>query len=71
MDSSKFQKALLKNIEKKRKEKGMTYIELAARSEMEKSNVIRIMNGKGNFTISTLYKLAKGLDVPVIELFKF
>jgi transcriptional regulator with XRE-family HTH domain len=71
MSEEKFLKGLLRNIEKRRKEKQLTYEELASRCDMEKQSMHRLLNGNGNITASYLYRIANALDIPVHELLKF
>lgn len=52
-----------------RKSKGLTLQELAIEADIEISQVHRIEKGKINPTLTTLTALAKGLDVPLVELF--
>lgn len=67
----KFIKALGKQIDKIRREKELSFQEMALACEMEKAQVYRICNDGINVTAQTLFKLAKGLKVTVQELFDF
>jgi transcriptional regulator with XRE-family HTH domain len=71
MSEEKFLKGIIKNIEKKRKEKKLTYVDLASMCNMEKQSMHRLLKGDGNMMASTLYKIANALEVPVHELLKF
>lgn len=53
-----------------RTKKKMTLEELAYASDMELSQVYRIEKGKVNVTISSLYNLCLGLEIPLNELLK-
>ena len=70
-EQDKFLKALGKNIDKKRKEQGLSFMELSFRTDIEKSNLVKLCNHGTNITVSSLQKIAKGLGVPVHELLKF
>ena len=51
-----------------RTEKGMTQQEFAAELDYEKSNMSRLESGRVNPRISTLYKVAKVLNVTLSDL---
>lgn len=61
-------KAFGKNIQKLRKEARLTQEELANDSDIPLSQIGRIERGEVNTTISTLYVIAKALDVEPKEL---
>ena len=50
---------------------GISIRELAARSDLEYSQVQRIEKGKVNIALTTLLALADGLNVPPDTLLKF
>lgn len=60
-----------KQIQKLRESKGLSQQDLAAKCNFEKSNMSRLETGRVNPTLSTLEKVAKALDVPIAELFRF
>ena len=60
-----------KRIQQIRDEKKISQQELAAKCNFEKSSMSRLEAGNVNGTLSTYEKVAKGLDVDIIELFKF
>jgi transcriptional regulator with XRE-family HTH domain len=66
-----YRKNIGENIRRIRKQRSLTLKELADTVEIEKSNLIPIEKGRVNVTISTLYKLAKALNVEVKEFFEF
>jgi transcriptional regulator with XRE-family HTH domain len=66
-----FLKALGKRIDKLRKEKGLSFQDLAYKSEIEKSNLVKLVNQGSNITTLTLLKLSKALNVPLSEIFDF
>jgi transcriptional regulator with XRE-family HTH domain len=71
MTEEVFLKKLANNISKIRKAKKLTIMEVASRSNMEKSNWVR-MESAGRFpTVRTLFKVANGLEVEVKDLFDF
>ena len=49
----------------------MTMLELAFEAEVEYSQIAKIERGKTNPTISTVYALAKALNLKITDLFKF
>ena len=56
------------NITRVRKEKGMTQEDLCGATEMDRSHLSEIENGKMNITVKTLAKIAEGLGVTAQEL---
>ena len=57
-------------LKKLREEKGFSIRELAARSDLEYSQVQRIEKGKVNIALTTLLALAAGLELPADTLLK-
>ena len=57
-------------IQKIRELKGLSQQDLAAKCNLEKSNMSRLEAGKVNPTLSTLEKVATALEINIIELFK-
>ena len=64
----KLQKQVGQKINKIRKEKNISFGELALRAEMEKPNLVKLTTEGTNITITTLYKIAKALGVSAKEL---
>ncbi|MBB4804187.1 transcriptional regulator with XRE-family HTH domain [Flavobacterium nitrogenifigens] len=62
---------LAKRLKEIRAEKGLSQEEIAYRSEMTLSQIARIETVRINPTISTIFKIARTLDVPLNELFNF
>jgi transcriptional regulator with XRE-family HTH domain len=60
-----------KQIQKLRESRGLSQQDLAAKCNFEKSNMSRLETGRVNPTLSTLEKVAKALDVSLVELFSF
>jgi transcriptional regulator with XRE-family HTH domain len=60
-----------KQIQKLRESRGLSQQDLAAKCNFEKSNMSRLEAGRVNPTLSTLEKVAKALDVSLVELFSF
>ncbi len=58
------------NIIRYRKRKGLTQIELAARSGLEKSHIGKFETTNHNHTIATLFKLATALEIEPWQLLK-
>ena len=54
-----------------RLDQGFTQEELAYQSELTLSQIARIETVKTNPTVSTIFKLARTLNVPVSALFEF
>jgi transcriptional regulator with XRE-family HTH domain len=59
------------NLRSIRLKKRFTMLELAFEADIEYSQIAKIERGVSNPTISTIYVLAKALNVKVIELFRF
>ena len=59
-----------KQIQKLRVVKGVSQQDIAAKCNFEKSNMSRLEAGRVNPTLSTLEKVAKALEVELIEFFK-
>ncbi len=64
-------KLLAERLKQLRKEKYITQEELAFRSELTLSQIARIETVKINPTVSTMFRIAKALDVSLSELFDF
>lgn len=60
-----------KRIKQIRNEKNISQQDLAAKCNFEKSNLSRLEAGRTDAKLSTLEKVAKGLDVTLKELFDF
>lgn len=58
----------MNNIEKIRKEKGLTQEKLAQMIGDTQQHISRWENGKRNPSVKTLMKLSKALEVPIEEL---
>lgn len=59
------------NIKTLREEQGMSQQILAAKCNFEKANMSRIEAGRTNFTILTLNKISKALNLPLAKLLEF
>jgi transcriptional regulator with XRE-family HTH domain len=69
MDDQEFIAGIGKNITKMRKRKKMTQRDLAMLAELEEQSIWRIENGKNNnYTIKTLLKISRALDVTIRDL---
>lgn len=71
MTEKEFFIAIGKRVDKLRKEKGISFQELALRCNMEKATLVKIANHGSNITASTLLKIAKGLEVAPKNLLDF
>lgn len=60
-----------KRIKQLREDKKVPQQDLAAKCNIEKSNLSRLEAGGTNPTIYTLYKIAQNLDVTISELTEF
>ena len=69
--NQKFLKALGKSINGIRKSKAISFQEMSYRCDIEKSNLVKLTSRGENITANTLYKISKGLDVPIEEFFRF
>ena len=64
-------KLLAKRLKEIRKEKKISQEELAYRSEITLSQIARIETVRINPTISTIFKIARALNVTPSEIFNF
>lgn len=55
-------------IVERRNEIGITAVELALRTDIDKSNMCRIEKGRQNLSFINLVKIANALDISVSEL---
>lgn len=62
---------LAKRLKEIRSEKNISQEELAYRSEITLSQIARIETVRINPTVSTIFKIARALDVRPSELFNF
>ncbi len=60
-----------KHLRELRKRKNLSMKDLAYDADIEYSQISRIERGVINTTISSVYAIAKALDVPVVKLFDF
>lgn len=63
-------KAFGKAVADLRKERHITQEELAFRCDIHRTYMGAIERGEKSPTLNTIEKLAKGLNIPIIELFK-
>lgn len=60
-----------KNIQRIRKEKGLTQVQLADLVQYSEGTIANIENSSyQTFSLEFLYLISKKLDVPIIEFFK-
>jgi len=57
-----------RHLQKLRSEQNLSLRKLAARSGLEYSQVQRIASGQVNVSLTTIYALAEGLDIPAAHL---
>jgi transcriptional regulator with XRE-family HTH domain len=55
----------------KRKERGLSQEKLGYESELHYTHIGSIERGEKNWSIDTLIKVAKGLNVEIVDLFNF
>lgn len=60
-----------KRIRELRKERNMTQLDLSVKSGMEENAVQRLETARTYPTFKTLFRIAKGLDIELKELFIF
>ena len=69
--NERYVKMFGQNLRKIRKIKGMSMEKLALTAGIEYSQISNIEHGKINTTISTVYSIAKALDIAEKDLFDF
>ena len=69
--NSSIQKQFGANLQKIRLAKGLSLRALAANCSLDDSNISKIEQGKVDIQLSTLFELAKGLDMEPMELLNF
>jgi transcriptional regulator with XRE-family HTH domain len=65
-----FQRALGERVRRLRKKRGWSQEEFAHRCGIQRSYMGVVERGEYNFTLKTVYKLAKGLDTSVSALLR-
>jgi transcriptional regulator with XRE-family HTH domain len=71
MEDKEFLKALGEEIAKIRKKQGLTQLDLASHTNMDKSAITRLERGRTNPTSISLLKISDALGVPVSKFFAF
>lgn len=71
MEDKQFLKSLGEEIAKIRKKQGLTQLDLASLTDMEKPTITRLERGRTNPTSITLLKISTALGVPISQLFNF
>lgn len=64
-------KKLGQNINLLRLQQGLTFKELALKSKIDKSNLVKITTKGSNITQESSRQLAKALNVPISKLYSF
>ena len=59
------------NLKKIRQEKGLSLRKMATLCDLDDSNISKIENGKFNIQLSTIFELAKGLNISPKDLLDF
>ncbi|WEK35955.1 MAG: helix-turn-helix transcriptional regulator [Candidatus Pseudobacter hemicellulosilyticus] len=70
-DYSQLKKQFGENLQKIRLSKGLSLREVAQNCDLDDSNISKMEHGRFNVQISTLYELAKGLELHPSELLKY
>lgn len=68
MEKSEILVGIGSRIRELREQKGVSQQDLAAACNFEKSNMSRLESGKTNFTIGSLLKISKALQVKLKDL---
>lgn len=71
MDDKAYLKKLGERIKQLRLEKGMRQVDLSEKIGIEDSALRRIESGRVNSSINMLRKIAKGLEIDIINLLNF
>ena len=58
------------HIKKIRGKKGLTQLQLAERSELNRTFINHVENGRRNLSVQSLEKILKGLEVPFSQFFR-
>lgn len=69
--NSQLQVLFGENLRKIRTKKKLSLADLAARCDIDKSNISKIENGHFNIQLNKIFELAKGLDVQPMDLLNF
>ncbi len=64
------QKAFGNSIQQLRKEKGLSQEKFALLIDMDRTYYASVESGKRNISLCNIQKIAKGLDVPISQLFE-
>lgn len=59
------------HLKKLREDHNISLRELSARCELDSSKISKIENGKTNLQLSSIFELAKGLEIEPKELLNF
>ena len=70
-DKDEFKKLFGENLKKIRKTKNLSFRKLATRCNIDYSDISKIEKGKRSIQLSTIFQLAKALNVYPKELFDF
>ncbi|WP_293305617.1 helix-turn-helix domain-containing protein [Pedobacter sp. UBA5917] len=70
-DGSIIQKDFGFNLKKIRNSKGLSLRAMATKCDIDDSNISKIENGKFDVQLSTIFELAKGLDIHPKDLLDF
>lgn len=69
--NSQLQVLFGENLRKIRTKKKLSLADVAARCDIDKSNISKIENGHFNIQLNKIFELAKGLDVQPMDLLNF
>ncbi|WP_298535868.1 helix-turn-helix transcriptional regulator [uncultured Algibacter sp.] len=71
IDKDFFKVLFGENLNKLRKDRRLSYRQLATRCNIDNSDLSKIEKGQRNISLSTILELAKGLNIHPKELFDF
>jgi transcriptional regulator with XRE-family HTH domain len=71
LNNEAFLRKLGKRIDTLRKEQGLSFQDLAYKSEIEKSNLVKLTTQGSNITTLSLLKISKALNLPLSVIFDF
>lgn len=58
-------------VKRRRRDKGLSQLDLAAKCNLEKTAISRIENGRTNVTLKTIVLLSEALEIELRDLFNY
>jgi len=74
MESKRYNKEIVQfgeNVRRLRTVKGLTQSDLEAATGIDRGDISRIENGRMDIQFSSIIKLADGLEIDTVDLFRF